>query len=171
MTCCSLALFLAVFANKFADVTNYFKDVAIHYRCGDNVHSSGMGLLKFPAIASLVPADSHFVYVLSEDERRKTRTGEASFCSHVLTKLHEFLAQKFPEKTLVVLRGALIFDDMTRLALAPTVVATVSSFSLFPAIASNNQVYFPAVPPQARNAIFGGHQVSTTPCLRLYQLE
>jgi dihydrofolate reductase len=118
-----------------------------------------MGLLRFPVIANLVPSDARNVYVMSEDERRKTRNGEASFCTQILFNLHKYLAQQFPDKTVVVLRGAKIFDDMTRLALAPVCVASLSSFSLFAAMTNRHKAFFPAVPPHTKDSIFNNHQV------------
>jgi hypothetical protein len=134
------------------------QDVAIHYRCGDNIHSSGMGLMRFPALQALVPARAQHVYVLSEDQSRKTSGGEAGFCAEVLASLHAFLAEAFPDKTIVTLRGALIFDDMTRIALAPTAIASISSFSLFPAITNKNRSYYPAM-PKHKHGLFENHQV------------
>jgi hypothetical protein len=129
------------------------KDVAIHYRCGDNIHSSGMGLLRFAVIAERVPSSARLVYVMSEDHKRKTVSDEAFFCSFVLSSLFDYLVQTFPDKTIVMLRGAKLFDDMTRMALAPVTIASMSSFSLFACITNKHRVYYPA------SALFDHQQV------------
>lgn len=137
-------------------------DVAIHYRCGDNIHSAGMGLLRFTTLKNIIPSSAHYIYVMSEDQIRKTKGHEGAFCTRILTSLHEYLAESFSNKTIVTLRGAKIFDDMTRLALAPVVVASLSSFSLFAAISNKNVAYYPTVPPH-KNSIFGNKQTYIGP--------
>ena len=132
-----------------------------------------MGLMRFSTLKALIrerdadgdadrPAGEarppQFVYVLSEDGSRKTKSAETSFCSHVLLALHSFLAEAFPDKTVATLRGARIFDDMTRLALAPTAIASLSSFSLYPAITNANRAYYPAMPPH-KHGLFSNQQV------------
>lgn len=160
-------LLICMFISVFLFVC--VQDVAIHYRCGDNVHSTGMGLMRFSTIRALIAerdaeaaAAQHqeqhqYVYVLSEDGNRKTVRSEKSFCSLVLLALHRYLAESFPNKTIATLRGARIFDDMTRMALAATMIASCSSFSLYPAMINSNRAYFPAM-PKHKHGLFSNQQ-------------
>ena len=122
-----------------------------------------MGLMRFTTLKKLIPSSANYVYVMSEHEVRKTKGSEIGFCTGILKHLHTYLSDNFPEKTIVTLRGAKVFDDVTRFALSPVLVASLSSFSLFAAITNKNKAYYPAYPPH-KNGLFRNHQVAL--CLR-----
>jgi hypothetical protein len=64
-------------------------------------------------------------------------------CEYLLTELWKFLSSSFPQSSVVVTRGADIYDDFTRLAMAKITVCSVSTFCFWPALVSVNQVFFP----------------------------
>lgn len=117
-------------------------DVAIHYRCGDNIVGH-YGYLAFPAFTRRIPANSSTIYVMSESPSRKPGKLIESRCNAILGGLFNHLKRQFPSATILVLRGANIYDDMTRIALARTAICSVSSFCIWPALASSTSAYFP----------------------------
>lgn len=117
-------------------------DVAIHYRCGDNIVGH-YGFLSFPAFKNRIPHNSSTIYVMAENPNRKVKGRRRHFCDVVLNGLFSYLTRLYPLATVVVLRGANMYDDFTRLALAQTTICSVSSFCLWPALASTTTAYFP----------------------------
>ena len=78
-------------------------DVAIQYRCGDNIAFSYMyGVLPFTAFTSRIPRDARHIYVLSDHPTRASHSPYSGRCQLVLSGLFEFLTQRFPNATVVV---------------------------------------------------------------------
>lgn len=128
----------------------FVPDVAIHYRCGDNLDSKfGYGLLTFPSVAAHIPPHARYVYVLSEGRNRGVivNQSEAVYfprCVRVLDMLFDYLEQRFPRTTIVSLTGGHMLHDMARLLYANTTICSASTFCLFPALASESNSFFPA---------------------------
>ena len=117
-------------------------DVAIHYRCGDNTVGH-YGYLAFPAFKRRIPRNASSIYVMAESPSRKTNTQRTNTCNAILNGLFEYLKKEFSSAHVMILRGANMYDDMTRLALADTTICSVSSFCIWPALASTTRAYFP----------------------------
>ena len=117
-------------------------DAAIHYRCGDNTVGH-YGYLAFPAFKRRIPVNSTTIYVMAERSSRKTNAQRTSQCNAILNGLFEYLEEEFPSSSVFVLRGADMYDDMTRLALAKVTICSVSSFCIWPALSSTTLAYFP----------------------------
>ena len=119
-------------------------DAAVHYRCGDNFVGD-YGFLPFRAIKDKIPLSSRTIYVLAETRNRKTVEKQhlSSKCDAILYSLWKHLCHHFPKAKVVVKRGDDIYIDMARLTFAKTTICSVSTFCLWPAIASNGTAYFP----------------------------
>ena len=59
---------------------------------------------------------------MAENPSRKSNKQRISQCNSILNGLFNYLKNEFPSSTVVVLRGASMYDDMTRLALANTTI-------------------------------------------------
>ena len=83
--------------------------------------------------------------MLAEKRGRKTALNPhfAVKCDAILGSLGGYLTEHFPNATVVVKRGGDLYTDMARLALAKVTFCSVSTFCLWPAIASSGTVYFP----------------------------
>lgn len=117
-------------------------DAAIHYRCGDNTVGH-YGFLAFPAFLHTIPTNTSTIYVLAEKSSRKFTQRRTERCDSVLTALWEYLTNSFPSSTILVLRGANIFDDFSRLALSQVSVCSVSTFCFYAALATAGKAYLP----------------------------
>lgn len=130
-------------------------DVAIQYRCGDNMGygNIGYGVLPFRAFASAIPSNAKYIYVLTDPPKRAGNHPYVHHCQKILTWLFAFITENFPEATVIVKKGGDIYLDFARLAYANTTICSASTFCLFPAIANNGSiVYYPStkligVPP------------------------
>jgi hypothetical protein len=117
-------------------------DAAIHYRCGDNTVGH-YGFLAFPAFLHAIPLNTSTIYVLAEKSSRSFTPRRAERCDAVLSGLWIYLTKSFPSSTVLVLRGAAIFDDFSRLGLAQITVCSVSTFCFYAALASSGEAYLP----------------------------
>lgn len=118
--------------------------VAIHYRCGDNFVGY-YGFLPFHQIISRIPQDAKNIFVFAEKKTRKTstRTHAINICDSIFQKLFETLRKYFPNSSVLIQRGGDLYADMARLTYADVLICSVSTFCLWPAIASNGTAYFP----------------------------
>ena len=129
-------------------------DVAIHYRCGDTVPSKTYGFLPFQILETLIPMDSKYIYVLTDPIVRATVLAHNRFskhCNPIMEELHKFLQAAFPFATVIVKKGGDPFLDYYRISKANVSICSVSTFCLWPALASTNTVYFPVTPLIADN--------------------
>eukprot|EP01041_Mallomonas_annulata_P011348 gene11348-23755_t len=135
-------------------------DVAIHYRCGDNTVGH-YGFLPFRAFKKLVPAGARLIYVMCEHIHRynPNRPDQKPRCELVLKHLHIYLSAAFPSATVLLLRGQDVFLDLYRLTHAKTTICSVSTFCLWPAIASRHSAYFPVtrLVAKATRPYYGPH--------------
>ena len=145
------------FSNQPMDLKLPFvPDVAIQYRCGDNMHygNIGYGILPFRAFTDRIPKDAKYIFVMSDPPKRARNNPSVSHCSEILRWLFEYLKKKRHNSTVVVKRGGDVYLDFARLSMANTTICSASTFCLFPAIAHNGSVvYFPrtkliGVPPE-----------------------
>jgi hypothetical protein len=103
-------------------------DVAIHYRCSDNLYG-GMGLLSFGTLLKLIPADSRTVYLFTEYGNRLKGTPLAQAATHILHRLYSILSLAFPHAVIVIKRGGNEATAVAQLTLAKKV--TICSASTF----------------------------------------
>eukprot|EP01034_Spumella_vulgaris_P023203 gene23203-29399_t len=120
-------------------------DVALQYRCGDNIGFSYMyGILPFAAFKPLIPADSKYIYVLSDHPSRAAHSVYSGRCSLILKALMEYLQVLSPNAIIVVKRGGDLFLDYVRLSRAKVTICSASSYCLWPALSNvNGSVHFP----------------------------
>lgn len=114
----------------------FIPDAAIHYRCGDNLVTH-YGFLPFRAFKRVIPPGARSIYVMAESSKRRANRHESvQRCDAIFTALEIYLRMHFPRAAIVFLRGQPLFDDLARLTYARTVVCSVSTFCLWPAVAS-----------------------------------
>jgi hypothetical protein len=119
-------------------------DVALQYRCGDNIGFSYMyGILPFTAFVGRIPEQSKVIYVLSDHPTRAVHSPYTSRCHVILKALFEFLQEKYPTATVVVKRGGDLFLDYVRLGTANTTICSASSYCFWPAVSNPGTSYFP----------------------------
>jgi hypothetical protein len=119
-------------------------DVAIQYRCGDNIGFNYMyGLLPFFAFPSRIPTDSKTIYVLSDHPTRSQHATYSGRCQLIQEALFGYLKKKFPDAIVVVKRGGDLFLDYARLTDSKVTICSASTYCLWPAIAHKHAAYFP----------------------------
>lgn len=119
-------------------------DVAMQYRCGDNIAFSYMyGILPFTVIDERIPMDAKYIYVLSDHPSRAAHSPYSSRCKLILEKLFEYIKERRPNATILVKRGGDLFLDFARFATAKTTICSASTYCFWPALSSPNKVYFP----------------------------
>lgn len=119
-------------------------DVAMQYRCGDNIgFNYQYGILPFTVIDERIPADAKYIYVLSDHPSRAVHSPYTSRCKLILEKLFEYIKEKRPSATVVVKRGGDLFLDFARFAKAKVTICSASTYCFWPALSSPNKVYFP----------------------------
>eukprot|EP00607_Mallomonas_marina_P003289 CAMPEP_0182426964 /NCGR_PEP_ID=MMETSP1167-20130531/13485_1 /TAXON_ID=2988 /ORGANISM="Mallomonas Sp, Strain CCMP3275" /LENGTH=379 /DNA_ID=CAMNT_0024608755 /DNA_START=250 /DNA_END=1386 /DNA_ORIENTATION=+ len=127
----------------------FIPDAVIHYRCGDNFIGK-YGFLPFAAFLEYIPSSVRTIYVLADARGRKTSTRDKQHftlkCDAVFNKLYEYLTHHFTSATVVIRRGGNLYTDLVRLTYAKTVICSVSTFCLWPAIANNGTSLFPWTP-------------------------
>ena len=146
-------------------------DVAIQYRCGDNMNygSIGYGILPFRVFSDKIPKDSKYIFVMSDPPNRAGNNPSASHCAEILKWLFEYLKKEYSNSTVVVKKGGDVYLDFARLSMANTTICSASTFCLFPAIAHNGSaVYFPrtkliGVPPEGYSMNDHFHWVNDPP--------
>lgn len=142
-------------------VLPFVPDVSIHYRCGDNFVGH-YGFLPFSAFERYISrlqinasssASPRLIYVFAESRNRKVAGKQhlAQKCDMVLRGLFEHLSALYPHDTVLIRRGDDPYADMARLAFSKMTICSVSTFCLWPALASDSHhVYFPVTPIVAR---------------------
>lgn len=117
-------------------------DTSVHYRCGDNVVTH-YGFTMFRTFRKSISSSSRYIYVMGENPGRKAKPQHVSRCNAIFESLLDYLMHHFPQAVVVILRGHDMFEDLARLTYANTTVCSVSTFCLWPAVASNTTAYFP----------------------------
>jgi hypothetical protein len=122
-------------------------DVALQYRCGDNIEQDAnrYGFISFKGISDRIPRDAKFIYILSDPpERSEVRaTAFNSKCKDIISAFHSHIVLNFPGATVIAKRGGDPFLDFARFTLADTTVCSSSTFCLWPALANRNNVFLP----------------------------
>ena len=138
--------------SKDTDMTNakdgeflpIIPDVAIQYRCGDNIGFNYMyGLLPFWAFKERIHADAKTIYVMSDHPTRNLQATYSGRCQTILGALFEYLKKSFPHATIVVKRGGDIFLDVARFSLAKVLICSASTYCVWPAFANEGVAHFP----------------------------
>lgn len=124
-----------------------FPDVAVHYRCSDNLFG-GMGLLSFKFIKNMIPADAKYIYIFHEftdyiaagTDMQLKSTGR-----QIIDALFHYIKDAFPNAVVVIKVGGRVLTIFSQFARAKKVlICSASSFCLFPAIAREGVTYMPA---------------------------
>lgn len=84
-------------------------DVAIHYRCGDNLFTH-YGFTPFRIFAKIIPTTAKHIYILSESSDRSSKLNSVTRCAAIFDALHIYLMKHFPSSVVVILRGHDIFE-------------------------------------------------------------
>lgn len=126
-------------------------DVAIQYRCGDNIGfgKTRYGLLPFYSMINIIKNSKvkNYIYVLADSPSRQLTSPYSSRCGIILQALLDNLKKHFPLSNIAIKRGGDQFLDYARLAYSPTTICSASTFCLWPALANNKgKVYFPLTP-------------------------
>lgn len=139
--------------NQDTDITNakpgeylpLVPDVAIQYRCGDNIGFSYMyGILPFTAFPSRIPENAKYIYVLSDHPSRAPHSPYTSKCEMILQHLLAYILQHRPNATVVIKRGGDMFLDYARLSFANVTICSASSYCFWAAISNTKgTVHFP----------------------------
>jgi hypothetical protein len=121
-------------------------DVAIHYRCSNNINFPGMGLLPFPTIISLIPPSAQYIYIHTEGRTYVTVRSHESLCPVIIDHLIEAISDAFPNAYVVMQTTSIyrtMYDFVTsRLAL----ICSSSTFCTHAAIGKlKGEVYLPKV--------------------------
>ena len=130
-------------------------DVAIQYRCGDNMGYGkiGYGVLPFRAFLKLIPSNAKYIYVMTDPPARAWGHPYVQHCQGITHWLFDYLVKHWPAAIVVVKKGGDMYLDLARLAFANTTICSASTFCLWPAMANNGSaVYYPktnliGVPP------------------------
>ena len=114
-------------------------DVSIHYRCSDNIKHSEYGLLPFPTIISIIPAEAKYIYIHTELK------DDNHICDAVVKALFEDVEKAFPTSYVVVFSKRSIFETMYDFINSHMrVVCSVSTFCLHAVIGrEKGDIYFP----------------------------
>jgi len=137
-------------------------EVAVQYRCGDNIGfgKTRYGLLPFKAISSRIPDSASEIYVLADGATRSPHSLYSGRCSQILEALYKHLVARFPFALIVVKRGGDIFLDVARMVRAKILICSASTFCLWPALANQNIVHYPLTP-----LVLGAWNNATAPSL------
>jgi hypothetical protein len=127
-----------------------FPDVAIHYRCSDNLYG-GMGLMSIGTLINHIPPESKYIYIFTESHARVLGSPLAHTGVAVLTKIMNDLKAFFPNAIIVIMRGGNEFTVWSQLAFANVTICSPSTFCLWPAVARTGLTYMPTTPYVAHN--------------------
>ena len=136
------------FATELATKPPLVPEVAVQYRCGDNVGfgKTRYGLLPFRAISSRIPNSAKEIYVLADAASRSPHSVYSGRCGQILEALYKHLITRFPFSLVVIKRGGDIFLDVARMARAKILICSASTFCLWPALANPNIAHYPLTP-------------------------
>jgi hypothetical protein len=123
-------------------------DVAVQYRCGDNIGfgKTRYGLLPFAAIVDRIPKDSQTIYVVADSPTRQAYHPYTSRCGVILEALFKRIKAAFPNALVVIKRGGDLFLDVARLTHSKVLICSASTFCLWPAIANQHAAHYPLTP-------------------------
>ena len=78
-------------------------------------------------------------------------------CAIILRALVKYISKRFRQATVVLLRGANIYNDLVRLSYAKQTFCSVSTFCFYPALVQRNLVYYPVTRLIADGYLFKYH--------------
>ena len=115
-----------------------YPDVAIHYRCSDNVMFPKMGLLPYDVILRRVPADAKHIMILTEFGNVAAKDisdiPTRSVCRSAIQALYERLTARFPSARVVARAGYDVFLAFSILMHSRVVVCSASTFCFHAAL-------------------------------------
>lgn len=117
-------------------------DVAIHYRCSDNLFA-GMGCLAFSFVLSYIPHDAKYIYIFGEYHSRLFQHTMAGHNDAIMKTLMREIQIRRPNAIVVVKRGSNPYTVMSQFAFANITICSPSTFCLYPAMAREKPTYFP----------------------------
>jgi len=118
-----------------------FPDVAIHYRCSDNLFD-GMGCLAFKTIIDRIPRSSTYIYIFSEYGHRLDGEEMANHNELILRALVVDIQKSFPDSIVIVKRGGNVFTTISIFGLAGITICSPSTFCFYPAMSRDKTTYF-----------------------------
>lgn len=119
-------------------------DVAIHYRCSDNLYG-GMGLMAFGYIIKRIPTDAKYIYIFSEYGSRLNGSPMEKASDGILRELMNQIHIARPDSIVVNKRGGHELTIWAQFALSRVLICSPSTFCLWPALARKSGVtYFPS---------------------------
>lgn len=118
-------------------------DVAIHFRCSDNI-IHGMGLLSVKTIVDRIPKNAKYIYIFSEyGQRIDPHIRELGSMSAAIVKgVWQDISHAFPDAIVIAKRGMNVFTTMSTLGLANITICSPSSFCFYPAMSREKLTYF-----------------------------
>ena len=124
--------------NEISKLPRY-PDIAIHYRCSDNIMFSGMGLLSFHHIKKLIPLDAKYIFILTEDIDYNRH-----LCRPVLDALQSDIKAQFSQAHVIIRRGGYKVEVLAMLIHSRITICSLSTFCYFFATSNTNgQVFIP----------------------------
>lgn len=130
-------------------------EAAIHFRCGDVVliGHARYGFLPFRALADVIKSNVKSIGIVTQsfndtDNRRKDKLG-TSRCELLVETLQHYLQRRFPTARVKIRNDSneTMITSLARLLLAnQTLLAAISTFSLFAILASFGTGYLPEPP-------------------------
>lgn len=131
-----------IFQNPINPFLPFIPDVAVHFRCSDNLYG-GMGLLSFGTIIDRIPNNARTIYIFTEYGDRLQGTPLESAAPKILQALFTDVSSAYPNATVAIIRGGNVLDTISQLFLANVTICSASSFSWWPAIARSQTTYVP----------------------------
>jgi len=122
-------------------------DVVLHFRCGDLMASNhpAFGFMKFSAFSKRISPEVTSIGIVTQPfgKTGQNRRGDATEakrhrCRVVVTALVDFLAERFPDARITIHNGPneTIALAYARMVMANQTMAGITSFGVFPAVAS-----------------------------------
>jgi hypothetical protein len=127
-------------------------DACLHFRCGDLMMSNhpSFGFMKFSAFSKRIANDTKSIGIVTQPfdnvgQSRKEDTGKAKqgHCQDVVLLFRDHLAEKFPDAKIRIHNGRneTIALTYARMVMAKQTISPISSFSVFPALATFGRGY------------------------------
>jgi len=128
-------------SNRERNIESYplVSDVAVHYRCSDNVQHPVMGLLPFETIISVIPKKAQSIYIHTEG------TYKEHICSHIIQSLFTTISDAFPDAIVAVFVKENIYSTMYNIVhCRMALICSPSTFCIHAALGkSKGAVYAP----------------------------
>jgi len=116
-------------------------DVAIHFRCSDNLFG-GMGILSLKTMYDRIPKDAKYIYMFSEYGSRLIGKPLEFTSAAIIKAVWEDLSRAFPNAIVISKRGMNVFTNMAIFASAEVLICSPSTFCFYPALARDKTTYF-----------------------------